>query len=193
MHGGYKGLYLRPKMYAINCANEMWRLCRSNHKHFTWTQIYQDSTKCDLDNKMAIAPRYGHKGWNYQSQIFFRGIGYDLENYVDSCGELLYAECLFDHDLNENKLYSTNQLKMQPCIYDKHDEHCRMEGFCMCCAMQDHVVKSLKNCSESIRVMPIVKRLESINASQVWLTRRCTRISAGCTGCHAKIKFVWQR
>ena len=106
MHGGYKGLYFRPKMYATNCTNEMWRLCRSNHKHFTWTQIYKYSTKCDLDNKMAPAPRYGHQGWNYQSQIFFRGMGYDPENYLDSCGEWLYAECLFNHDLNEKKLYS---------------------------------------------------------------------------------------
>ena len=33
----------------------------------------------------------------------------------------------------------------------------------VCCAMRDHVVKFFKNCGKSIRVMPIVKRLESIS------------------------------
>ena len=111
MHGGYVGEAMQNKKYAITCYNELWQLSRSKHKRFIWTQLYPDSDKCDPENKIVPSPRFGHKCWKYQSQIFFfGGIGEDPEKYLNSCGEWWYAESFYDVYLNEKKLYSTNQI-----------------------------------------------------------------------------------
>ena len=125
MHGGLRGQYVRPDKFAITCYNEMWRLSRSsNHKFFTWTQIYPDSTKCDPDNKMAPALRYGHKGWKYQSQIFFfGGTGDHPEKYMNSCAEWFYDQSFFYVEGNEKKVYTSNQLvKYNPLSREWTDE-----------------------------------------------------------------------